>query len=82
MAPTVNALRRRALETIAQSETAISADEVAVAINRSAFSVRPRVSELLRLGLIEPADSRGRNQSGMTCHLWRVTARGREALHD
>ena len=47
------------------------ADQIAAALNESPWAVRPRVSELRRMGMIAN-DGRGRNPSGMTVHLWRA----------
>jgi predicted ArsR family transcriptional regulator len=48
-----------------------SADQIAAALNASPWAVRPRVSELRKMGLVIN-DGRGRNPSGMTVHLWRA----------
>jgi hypothetical protein len=55
-----------------RAERALTADEIAVRLNRSILSVRPRVAELHKLGLIEPATQRGRNESGMSAHCWQA----------
>jgi len=52
----------------------MTADEVATAIDRSVLSVRPRVSELKRLGTIEKTGERRTNESGMAAHVWRLRA--------
>lgn len=51
-----------------------TADEIAAQLNRSILSIRPRVAELHKLGLVEAAPQRGTNLSGMTAHCWRATA--------
>ena len=50
----------------------LTADQVAIRLERSPLSIRPRVAELHALGLIERTDSRGRNDSGMTATRWRI----------
>lgn len=49
-----------------------TADEVAERLGASILSVRPRVTELLRANLIEPAEERRQNKSGMLAQCWRV----------
>lgn len=60
-------LRHRAAEPM-------TADAIASAIGRNILGVRPRVSELAALNLIERADTRGKNQSGMTASRWRAVS--------
>lgn len=50
----------------------MTADQIAVRLGRTPFSIRPRVAELHALGLIEPASERGKNESGMTANRWRA----------
>lgn len=49
-----------------------TADEIAAELGASPLSVRPRVSELNRLGLIEKTEQRRKNASGMTATVWRL----------
>jgi hypothetical protein len=63
-------LRDQVREVIAMSPSGITADDVAFRLNRSILSVRPRVSELRRLGDIRQAEGRGKNQSGMSASRW------------
>jgi hypothetical protein len=51
---------------------ALSADQVAIRLQRSPLSVRPRISELHRLGLVKRTDHRIKNDSGMTASMWRA----------
>ena len=65
-------LRAAVLAQFAAYPSGATADEVAKDLNLSVLSVRPRVSELNRNGLIEQTGSRRRNHSGMTATVWRV----------
>jgi hypothetical protein len=65
-------LREQVLQAIAAAPTGLSADSVADLLNKSVLSVRPRVSELRRLGEICPSNRRAKNQSGMTATVWEV----------
>jgi hypothetical protein len=54
---------------------AYSADQIADGLGETILSVRPRVSELNKMGAIEVAEGRHKNQSGMSAHCWRAVAR-------
>jgi len=49
-----------------------TADEIAQHLGADILSVRPRVTELGRLGLIEHTAERRKNKSGMTAQCWRA----------
>jgi hypothetical protein len=70
IAGSAGTLRDRVREVIATALSGITADDVAAQLNRSILSVRPRVSELRRLGDIRQAEGRGKNRSGMSASRW------------
>lgn len=49
-----------------------TADEVAKELGESVLSVRPRLSELRNLGLINPTGERRSNQSGKSAKVWQT----------
>ena len=53
-----------------------TADEIAAELGASILSIRPRVSELNRLGVIEKTAERRKNASGMTATVWRLAPAG------
>jgi hypothetical protein len=61
------------LATIEGSHVPVTGDEVASVLGVPILSVRSRVSELHRLGKIEPAPMRGKNASGVWATRWRPT---------
>jgi predicted transcriptional regulator len=64
--PQAHTLRGKALAEIkAAGRHGLTADEVADQLGRSVLSIRPRVSELLVLGLIERNRQRRKNTSGL-----------------
>jgi len=67
-------LRADVWRVILEHPAGITADEIAAKLGKSILSVRPRVSELHRLEMIEPTGGRGRNESGMTATVWRLAA--------
>lgn len=69
-------LRERVLWTFRQTVCGIrlsfTADEIADNMNESILSIRPRVSELHKQGLIEPTGERRRSSGGRPSHVWRL----------
>lgn len=70
MQPTAPLLRERVVACL--SHRPLTADEVAIRINASAFSVRPRISELARMGMISDTGERRANDSGRKAKVWQV----------
>lgn len=68
--PKVSTIRDQVFEVL-QSE-ALTADEVASALDMSILTVRPRCSELLRMGLIEETGTRRLNDSGKFAEVLRA----------
>ena len=66
--PRVQTLREKALAVIRERPS--SADEVSEALNESVLSMRPRVTELFKLGLIYDSGQRRKNQYGRNCIVW------------
>jgi predicted ArsR family transcriptional regulator len=64
-------LRERVLAMISRYPGS-TADEIAEVIGETVLACRPRLSELKKLGLIEPTGERGKNVSGQSAHKWRV----------
>lgn len=65
-------LRSEVLRIMILTAHSMTADEIAAELKKSVLSVRPRVSELHRMGLIHPAGGRGKNDSGMSATRWEV----------
>ena len=57
-----------------------AADEAANALNETAYEVRKRVSDLIRLGLLEDAGTEGRSVYGNDARRLRITFEGHQAL--
>ena len=72
VATTAKRLHAAVLEKFKRNPAGLTADEIATSLNCSVLSVRPRVSELNRLGMIEQTGSRRKNESGMTATVWRI----------
>lgn len=52
----------------------MTADEVASSLRKSILSIRPRITELRRLGKIEDTGERRLNESGKRAIAWRKKA--------
>ncbi|RIK96984.1 MAG: hypothetical protein DCC74_09015 [Proteobacteria bacterium] len=70
IAPRAPRIRDSVLGVIANATAPVTADEVAAALGMSILTVRPRVSELHRMGEIRRANDRRCNSSGMTASTW------------
>ena len=68
-APTLRELCKAALQA---SDAGLTADEVAEVLDQSILSIRPRLTELGRLGDIEDTGERRKNQSGKKAIVWRM----------
>ena len=65
IAPQAPNLRTATKSALAASEPhGLTADEVAAVLGLSILSIRPRVTELSRMGVIEDSGARRANQSG------------------
>ena len=64
-------LRERTLEQISNS-TGLTADEIAANLGESILSIRPRVSELAKRGVVIKTDRTRRNHSGKAAIVWRA----------
>lgn len=70
MAKRAPILRERCLAALNGSPK--TADEIAGFIGVSILAVRPRISELLRMGKVADTGQRRANDSGVRAKVWRV----------
>lgn len=63
-------LRQKVLEVLFHQD--LTADECAAEIGKSLLSVRPRLTELLRLGKIFDTGATRANESGKQATVWRA----------
>lgn len=71
--PRAPTLRNRALAELERIQPAgLTPDQVARRMGCSVLSIRPRMTELFKLGLIEPTGERRPNASGIEADVWRV----------
>jgi hypothetical protein len=67
-------------EFVAASSVGLSADQCAKRIGISILAMRPRISELKRLGYLSYTGARAENESGMTANILRATPKASEVL--
>lgn len=72
IAPTLSHRQREVLEALSRWGS-MTPDEVADHLSRTVLAVRPRLSELKQLGLIEKTGERRANQSGLMAAVYRLT---------
>lgn len=65
-------LRGKVLELLRTGEE-LTADEIAESLEETVLAIRPRVSELHRVGRIEKTGERRKNASGMSAAVWRAS---------
>ena len=70
MAPKAGSLRDRTYWIIEASVIGQTADEVASLMDESILAIRPRVTELARMGLIRDSGHRRKNISGKAAIVW------------
>ena len=71
ISPRVISLRERVLAAL-KSRGPMTPDECGVALGLEWWTVRPRFSELVRLGLIAPTGERRKNESGKDADVYGV----------
>lgn len=84
VAPDVNVLRRSALWTL-HNHGPLTADEIANSMGffgLNVLKIRPRITELRKLGLVERTDDSRPSALGNNQHVMRLTDRGHDALKD
>lgn len=69
IAPKAQILRARALEVLERSN-GLTADQVAARLGMSILSIRPRCTELARMGKVRDSGERRLNASGKKAIVW------------
>ncbi|WP_294390347.1 hypothetical protein [uncultured Sphingomonas sp.] len=69
IAPKAQILRHMALDVLERSN-GLTADQVAARLGMSILSIRPRITELSRMGKVRDTGERRRNASGKNAIVW------------
>lgn len=72
MAPSAAFLRERVLATYRAHRMGLTADEAAALLELSVLAIRPRVSELVRMGKLVETSERRLNESKRSASVWRA----------
>lgn len=62
-------LRGRCMKAFAWGN--YTADQIATILDQTVLNIRPRISELAKMGYIEPTGKRRKNRSGKSAIVWR-----------
>jgi predicted transcriptional regulator len=76
IAPKVTGLRLKALESLASAQSGLTGSQVADKMGAWLYSVKPRLTELDRMGLIEDSERREKNDRGRQEIVWQITDAG------
>lgn len=49
-----------------------TSEEIALMVGRPALSIKPRLSELLKLGLVRKSGRKGKTELGGNCTIWEI----------
>ena len=78
VAPKLTGLRLSALESVAKRPQ--TGSEVAADMGAWLYSVKPRLTELNRMGLVEQTDELRKNERGRKEVVWAIKGRGEQWL--
>ena len=80
VAPKVTGLRLKALTALRDAPAGLTGSQVAQKMDAWLYSVKPRLTELDRMKLVEDSQRREKNDRGRKEVVWQITAAGREFL--
>lgn len=77
VAPRVTGLRKQALEALSRQTQGATGEELSEIMDEWLYSVKPRLTELARFGLIEDSGRRKVNSRKRQEIIWQITDQGR-----
>lgn len=78
--PKVTGLRLDTLKCLGDRPTGMSSSQVVDGVGRYEYSVKPRITELQNMGLVEDSGLRAKNPRGRQEVVWRITEAGLKFL--
>ena len=78
--PKLSGLRLKALQSLASAHPGLTGSQVAKKIDAWIYSVKPRLTELERMGLVRDSGERAKNERGRQEIVWQITGRGEQWL--
>ena len=80
VAPKLSGLRLKALQSLASVHPGLTGSQVAHKMDAWLYSVKPRLTELERMGLVRDSGERAKNDRGRQEIVWQITGRGEQWL--
>ena len=81
IAPRVTGLRLKVLKLLhSQGENGATGEEVTILLDEWLYSVKPRITELTRFGLVKDSGNRIKNSRGRLEIVWIITDEGRKFI--
>ena len=80
VAPKLSGLRLKALQSLASVHPGLTGSQVAQKMDAWLYSVKPRLTELERMGLVRDSGERAKNDRGRQEIVWQITRRGEQWL--
>lgn len=81
IASRVSGLRRKVLEALANCTQGATGEQLAAIIDEWLYSVKPRLTELQRMGLVQDSGDRLVNSRNRREIVWSITNKGMELLN-
>ena len=82
IAPKVTGLRLQALQSLASAQPGLTGSQVADRMGAWLYSVKPRLTELQRMGLVADSGERAKNERKRQEVVWKITDAGIEFLEN
>jgi hypothetical protein len=77
VASRVTGLRKQALEALSRQTQGATGEELSLIMDEWLYSVKPRLTELARFGLVEDSGRRKVNKRNRREIIWQITDQGR-----
>ena len=81
VAPRVTGLRKQALEALSNQAEGATGEELSEIMDEWLYSVKPRLTELARFGLVEDSGRRKVNKRNRQEIIWQITDQGRTYIN-
>ena len=80
--PKVTGLRLKALQSLASAQPGLTGSQVADRMDAWLYSVKPRLTELQRMGLVADSGKRDKNERKRQEVVWKITDAGIDFLEN
>jgi len=81
VAPRVTGLRKQALEALSRQTQGATGEELSRIMDEWLYSVKPRMTELAHMGLVEDSGRRKVNKRNRQEIIWQITDQGRTYIN-